>query len=459
MEKNKPSILIIDDEVDTCQLLERYLTKRGFRVVTAYNAKEGLNQFRQDEFNLILTDFRLPDQTGLDILKEINAKSPGPPVIVITGYSDIRTAVNVIKYGAFNYITKPIIPEELLSMIQEALAISEDPNSEEQQGPGASQSTSPKSTLESKRFIVGESQASKKIHQDILLVAPTPMSVLITGETGTGKEYAAREIHANSKRRNEKFVAIDCGALPDEVAASELFGHKKGAFTGANSDRTGKFMYANGGTLFLDEIGNLSYDIQVKLLRVLEERKISRLGDDTEQEVDLRIIAATNEDLQLAIDEGDFREDLLYRINEFGIKLLPLRDRPEDLKLFIDQFIAQTNKLLSKSVNGISDQALDKLMQYHWPGNLRELKNVIKRAVLKTTGKRLEVESLPVEIIYTNSGNFEDEGSLKSTAKMAERDQILQVLAQTGNNKSKAARLLNIDRKTLYNKLKSFNIS
>jgi two-component system response regulator HydG len=453
----KQHILIVDDEVDICNLLERFLERNGFEVTTAHRGQDALKAISKTAFDLVISDFRLPDFDGLDLLKEIKSLRPAVSVIIITGYSDIRMAVEVIKYGAFDYVTKPLYPEELLSTVKEALSHTEVNDAPAQVNREVEKTSKPSPAPLT--YLKGESAGSSSLYQNMELVAPTPMSVLIHGETGTGKEFVAKEIHRLSKRSDQPFIALDCGALPKDIAGSEFFGHEKGAFTGAVSSRDGKFKIADGGTLFLDEIGNLSYEIQLKLLRVLQEKKFTKVGGSKDIEVDVRILAATNENLRQLVNEGKFREDLYYRLNEFSLTLNPLRNRKEDMSIFIDRFIKMANQQLDRRVASVSDDVMDKFKAYAWPGNLRELKNVIKRAVLLTPGDEIGIDVLPEEIKYgidRTSGPTDD--SLKSVANHAERDRILNVLSQTGNNKSKAAKILNIDRKTLYNKLKLFDI-
>ena len=460
-------ILIIDDEVEICFILDKFLTKKGYEVHTCYTGKDGLAILAKNTFDLIISDFRLPDYTGLELLKEIKANRQENKVIIITGYSDIRMAVEVIKYGAIDYITKPLFPEELLSLIKGSIS---DNSEMVTRNPGVDQvnaartdKTGPKSSsnsgVDKNAYIIGKSKSSLVIHKNIEIVAPTPMSVIITGETGTGKEYVAKEIHRLSKRKSAPFVAIDCGALPKDLAGSEFFGHVKGAFTGAVQEKEGKFKFADGGTLFLDEIGNLSYEIQMKLLRVLQERKFTKIGGTKDVSVDVRILAATNEDLKKAVEDGNFREDLYYRLNEFNIELMPIRSRREDLEEFITSFVHLANAQLEKDVKGITVEVLEKFKNYNWPGNLRELRNVIKRSVLLAQGDLIDLTTLPEEIIYSAQRGIETQtNTLKGVANEAERERILKVLAQTGNNKSKAAKILNIDRKTLYNKLKNYDL-
>jgi len=451
-------ILVVDDEVDICLLLEKFLGRKGFEVTTCHKGNDALKLAEDHDYDLFIIDYRLPDFEGIDLLKELKKLSPETNIIVITGYSDIRLAVEVIKYGAYDYVTKPLFPEELHNLVKEALA-EKPPEEKETSTKTVSKGKKPKTTFKMFEYVVGNNARSKQIYKSIELVAPTDMAVLITGETGTGKEFVAREIHKLSKRADSPFIAIDCGALPKELAGSELFGHVKGAFTGALQNRDGKFVVAEGGTLFLDEVGNLNYDVQMKLLRVLQERVVTKIGGTKEQEVDVRIIAATNEDLKENLEEGSFREDLYYRLNEFSIELPPLRSRREDLEIFMKLFIEKANEQLEKTTESFKPDALEKLKNYSWPGNLRELRNVVKRSVLLSQENLISINTLPDEIIYhSEDSKTLPKDSLKEASSIAEKDRILQVLSETGNNKSKAARILNIDRKTLYNKLKSYNI-
>ena len=307
-------VLIIDDDPTFCVMLKTFLIKKDFDAYEVHTAKQSIKAIQQQDFDIILTDFRLPDINGLDLLKSIKNIVPHTPVILMTSYANIRTAVNAIKMGAYEYVTKPINPDEVLATINNAL------DSVEEKRSLAKTGTRNTGAAGSFQFISGKSAVFEKIHEHIELVAPTNMSILIHGESGTGKEYVSRLIHQKSKRKDRPFVAIDCGALSDELAASELFGHVKGSFTGATNEKKGQFEVAEGGTLFLDEIGNLSYEIQVKLLRATQERKIRKVGGNTDIEVDVRLIAATNEDLTKAVARGDFREDLYHRINEFQLK-------------------------------------------------------------------------------------------------------------------------------------------
>jgi len=459
-----PRILIIDDDKDICLVLSKFLAKNNYEVDVAHRGDEGLKLLRTHDYTLILCDYRLPDFTGVEMLRKIKLLQPTVAVIIITGYSDVRTAVETFRYGANDYVTKPLYPDELLITIKETIAKNEKRNSVESEE-AVPEIKKNKANSAPLNFIVGKSVQSQTVQRYIELIAPSDMSVIINGETGTGKEFVAQAIHRHSKRAGYPFVAIDCGALPKELAGSELFGHIKGAFTGAVSDKQGSFEVANGGTIFLDEIGNLSYENQIKLLRVIQERRIKRIGATKDIPIDVRIIAATNEDLTKSVKEGRFREDLYHRINEFKIQLSPLRERKEDILIFANYFLDKANQALHKNVKSFSPEVLTQITNYFWYGNLRELNNVVRRAVLLTVGDEVQSDSLPQEIIQAHSsltlpGDLADDsvGLLKSIAGSAERQAIIDVLEKVNYNKSKAAELLKIDRKTLYNKLKLYNI-
>ncbi len=442
-------ILVVDDDSTFCLMLKTYLTKQGHQVNEAFSFDEASRLIRANKYDVVLSDYRLPEHNGMDVLVEAKRKQQTTVVILMTGYADIRLAVKAIKQGAYDYVTKPINPDEILAAINNALAID------------SSNKTETPST-DSFNFIKGDSDYSQQVNKYISIVAPTNLSVIIHGDSGTGKEYIARQIHRESKRNNKPFVAIDCGALPKELAASEFFGHIKGSFTGAISDKIGQFEVANGGTLFLDEIGNLPYDVQVNLLRAIQERKIKRIGSSKEIPVDVRIIVATNENLLDMVNRGSFREDLYHRLNEFSIRVAPLHERKSDLLIFAKSFLDQANRELGKSINGFSPEVMDVLMNYTWPGNLRELKNVIRRAVLLEQSTMISVISLPIEIIkkenpLSDTKRNETE-NLKDMKERAEYELIMATLEKVRYNKSKAAQLLNIDRKTLYNKMKQYGI-
>ncbi len=439
-------ILIVDDDVTFCIMLRTFLEKKGFSVKEAYSFGEGKKAILTKDFDVVLIDIRLPDSDGIELLKVAKNRSPHTPVILMTGYGDIRSAVNAIKLGAFEYVTKPVNPDEILWTINSALPIK-------------SASAHHSSPIE---FVAGISEAAKKMNEYIGVVSPTNMSVLIMGESGTGKEFVARKIHSLSNRAKKPFVAIDCGALPKDLAASEFFGHIKGSFTGAISDKTGQFAVANGGTLFLDEIGNLSYEVQIQLLRAIQERKIKPVGSNHEVKVDVRIITATNDNLIKEVRNGNFREDLYHRLNEFTLQVPRLCERNTDLVVFIEHFMHLANKELNRSVVKFDEKVLYVFASYSWPGNIRELKNTIRRAVLLTKENTVTLDSLPPELITLGntkssiSVNYNDD--LKETIENIEIENIKRVLDKVKYNKTKAAALLNIDRKTLYNKLKQYNL-
>lgn len=477
-------ILVADDDRDMCLLLQRFLTRNGFEVHTLHTGKKTIEWLQANKPDLILCDFRLEDMNGDELLKKAKEIHYSVPFIIITGYSDVKAAVDVMKHGAFDYITKPLFPDEILLTIKKAL-------SEKNPSKEITPKTAPvrenvevdanASTALGSEYIHGNTSEFRNILKQIDLVAPTNYSVVIYGESGSGKEVIAREIHARSKRARQPFIAIDCGAMSKELAGSELFGHEKGSFTGALNQKTGSFELANGGTIFLDEIANLSYDIQVSLLRVVQERKMRRVGGTRDIDLDVRIIVASNEKLWDAAHKGRFREDLFHRFNEFSINVPPLRERKEDILLFSRHFLDITNRELGKNVRGFSPEVEDIFLNYIWFGNLRELKNVIKRSTLLTEGDRVEVTSLPFEITHYDKLKFEEGAaeqresrpdplppvmpepkkekefkSLKTASLDAEYEMVLKALEEVDFNKSKAAKLLNIDRKTIYNILNQY---
>jgi two-component system response regulator HydG len=456
-------ILLVDDDQDICLLLSRFLEKKGHTVLTAGRKAAVLPLLKGERFDLVLCDHRLPDADSLEMLELFRNELPGVPVIVITGYSDVRTAVELMRKGARDYVVKPLYPDDIALRVEDALSsgTSTAPTSAPAKSPGGE-------ARPSSGFVHGTGAFAHQLAKHIKLVAPTDLSLLITGETGTGKEYVAKEIHRLGDRADKPFVALDCGALPTELAGSELFGHVKGSFTGALHDKAGCFQMADGGTLFLDEIGNLSYENQVKLLRVLQERRVRRIGDTKDHPVDVRIIAATNEDLQVAVAEGRFREDLYHRLHEFDIKLLPLRERKDDIMLYAERFLKLAAARLGRTVEGFAPDVAERLVAHPWYGNLRELNNVIKRAVLLSSGPTIGLEQLPMEIIagavrrpsptaaMPPIASADDD--LRAVAQQAEKQAILTALERNGFNKSRTAEMLNIDRKTLYNKLKVFGI-
>ena len=461
----KKRVLIIDDDMDMCTLLSRFLSRNGYETEVAYSGQKGLAKFEEENFDAVLCDFRLGNMDGKEVLLSVKKIRPDAIVLIITGYSDIKTAIDVIKQGAFDYITKPLIPDEVLSVLNKAL----DQSAQTQDDKANAVKPKAPSKYQRQEFLVGEAPATKDLYQQIEIVAPTNYSIILYGESGTGKEVIAKTIHRLSHRKDKPFVAMDCGTLSKELAGSELFGHVKGAFTGASSDKEGHFELANGGTLFLDEVGNLSVDIQAALLRVIQERKFKRVGGNKEMDVDVRIIVASNENLQDAYQKGKFREDLYHRFNEFSINLPPLRNRRPDIPAFADFFLQKTNEELGKDVKGFEPDVIDMFLKYSWPGNLREFRNVVRRAVLLTQGELISSKTLPWEITNTNPLTATQEPAkeqttitikkdigLKGAASKAEYETIMNVLKEVKFNKKKAAEVLNIDRKTLYNKLKSY---
>lgn len=455
-------ILIVEDDIAFGKMLATFLERRNFSVTTTSNSNEGKEKLEEEDFDLLITDLKLPDDSGMTLLEHVKNAYPKTRVILMTGYAEVNTAVEAIKKGALDYISKPFRPEELLMIIEQAAETSENATSSEETSPSSSQKNTISEKKEEKpisvsetNFVTGISEASKKFNQYLKLVGPTDMCVLIQGESGTGKEVAANAIHNVSNRSKKPFVAVDCGAIPKEIASSEFFGHVKGSFTGAVNDKKGHFEAAHTGTLFLDEVGNLSYENQVQLLRALQERKIKPVGSNKEIYVDVRIISATNEDLTKAVEEGRFREDLYHRLNEFSIHIPSLSERSEDLFLFTEFFLEQANTSLNKNVMGLSKEVETAFKQYSWPGNLRELKNIVKRSVLLTQGETIPLDVIPREVITASESK---KTTVDFSKESNEKQLILNALKETGNNKSRAAKLLNITRKTLYNKIELYNI-
>ncbi|SEG44626.1 sigma-54-dependent transcriptional regulator [Algoriphagus boritolerans] len=469
------NILVIDDNLDICQLLDRFLTKKGHQVQTTISGKTGLEYVKKSNFDLVFCDFKLREMDGREILQKVKEISPSTQVIIITGYGDVKIAVEVIKNGALDYITKPLIPDEILMLIDRSLAIN-------QQGRNYTATFSEaKTTSQAKNqvthgsdtsYLRGVGKESKKLYRDIELVAPTNLSVVIYGESGAGKENIAKIIHEQSPRVGKPFIAIDCGALSKELAGSELWGHEKGSFTGALTDKIGQFELADGGTIFLDEISNLSYEIQIGLLRLVQERKLRRIGASRDKSIDVRILVASNEDLRKSVQEGKFREDLFFRFNEFSITVPPLRERKDDIEAFSRYFLEKANKELNKDFLDFDPEVIEVFQNYDWPGNLREMRNVIRRGILLSSGKVVTLLALPPELVYAQKFNFKDaEGeekqpdfktksssSLKSAAAGAEATVLRKILEEVKYNRTKAAAKLGIDRKTLFNKMKQYDL-
>ncbi len=452
-----PHLLIVDDDLTLAIMLRTWLSKQGFEVETASSVKAAGKKLLEDgPFDLVLSDLRLPDEDGLFLLQWMKQKQVSTPVIIMTSYAEVQNAVEAMKQGAADYIAKPVHHEILLQKIQEVIRTPRPSSPAPAPHPQGGRTTPPPAgttTIDHKKYLEGKSEAARQLYNYVALVAPTPMSVLITGASGTGKEYVARRIHSLSKRADKPFVAIDCGAMLKDLAASEFFGHIKGAFTGAVTDKTGAFVEANGGTLFLDEVGNLSYDVQVQLLRALQERRIRPVGSTQEIEVDIRLVCATNENLPLAIERGEFREDLYHRINEFTLRMPALHERGRDILLFADFFLQQANEELERHIMGFEPKAVEAMMNYNWPGNLREMKNLVRRATLLAQDDIIRLADLGPSLqtpAATTGLQLHNEDS--------EKQRILQALEATGGNKSKAAQLLGVDRKTLYNKLKLYGL-
>ena len=435
-------ILIVEDDTTFAVMLQTWLSKKKFSVVSVSGIAAAKKTLIESSVDLVLCDLRLPDGDGIDLLEWVSNRNVNVPLIVMTSYAAIPSAVQAMKLGARDYISKPVNPEDLLQKINEVF------NAGVKTG---KQIPVSESVPEETNYLEGQSEAARQLYTYVKLVAPTSMSVLINGASGTGKEYVAKRIHQLSKRSEKPFVAIDCGAIPKELAASEFFGHKKGSFTGAIEDKVGAFIEADGGTIFLDEIGNLSYDVQVQLLRVLQERRVKPIGTTTEVKVDVRLIAATNEDLKASIKSGAFREDLYHRINDFTIYMPHLCERGEDIPLFANFFLDQANRELEKPVPGFLPEAMEKISQYTWPGNLREMRNTVMRAALLAQGNPIRVEHLGIDMNIDKPINILHDPD-------SERTKIVSALQKCLGNKSKAAAMLGIDRKTLYNKLKLYQI-
>ncbi len=437
-------ILIVEDDTSFGVMLQSWFRKNNFEVVLSSKIEQAKKEILKTQFSLVLADLRLPDGDGIMLLAWLKEQKKSIPVIVMTSYAEVQSAVAAIKLGAFDYLEKPVNPSVLKQKIEQVL------NNESLPEKPVTQAK--KDTPE---FILGKSPVAGEMDKYIKMVAPTFMSVLIFGESGTGKEYAARRIHELSTRKNAPFIAVDCGSLSRELAPSELFGHLKGSFTSAVSDKKGVFEQAANGTVFLDEIGNLSYEVQMQLLRALQERKVRPVGSARDITVDVRIITATNENLVNAIAEGRFREDLYHRLNEFSITVPPLRERKADIELFAMHFLQEANEELGKDIKSFSDETIQILTGHHWGGNLRELRNVVRRSVLFAQGNEIVPDNLPALSVPSTNPDIEQDLALRPDN---EREHIEAVLKKAHGNKTLAAQLLKIDRKTLYNKMHQYGI-
>lgn len=456
------NILVVDDEKEMRELLADILRQRRHQTSVAGDGKSALEQVKKLRPDVVILDFKLPDEDGIEILTKVKTLHPGAEVVIITGYGDVDLAVRAMRSGAYDFLCKPIESESFALRIERAL----EAQKLTRQVAFLKGKLGKEMNLES---LMGNSNNIQQVFEHIKVVAPTDATVLVQGESGTGKELTARGIHHFSKRKKKPFVVVDCGTLPETLIESELFGYEKGAFTGAMERKPGQFELANGGTLFLDEITNLSSSAQRKLLRVLQEREIQRLGGKKTISVNVRIIAATNIDLQEAVKSGTFRKDLYHRVNEFPIHVPPLRERRPDIMLLVRRFIEEANFDFNKKVESVSSGALKQLMSYSWPGNVRELKNAIKRAVLLTDriilprhislslGADSSERSPESEVDFDKDG-FSLRGAVKKATENVEREIIAKALEQAGGNKSKAARMLKMDRSALYYKIKKLGL-
>jgi two-component system response regulator HydG len=448
MSEASAQILVIDDDKAMRDACYQILSRQGYQVELAANARQGLGLLERISFDAILLDLVMPDLDGLHALKKIKALDPEAEVIIITGYGTIQSAVESIKAGAFHFLSKPFVPDDLRNLVTRAL----------EKRRLDLENLYLRQELKSKNernVLVYESESMLRIMDMITRVAPTDSTVLITGESGTGKGLVARKIHQLSQRYRRPFITVDCGTLVETLFESELFGHVKGSFTGADANKVGKFELAQDGTLFFDEISNIGLEVQAKLLRAVEERKISKVGSHRVITVDVRIIAATNKDLGKAIKDGTFREDLFYRLNVVLIQMPPLRERKSDIPLLVQHFLEKYNARLRKEIRGISPEALDLLGRHDWPGNVRELENTMERLVVLSSGPYLEPADLAFAgTVLSSSGESASGLSLRDL----ERDHILHTLQRFDGRKSDTARALGIDRKTLREKLKRYNI-
>jgi two-component system nitrogen regulation response regulator NtrX len=444
------TILVVDDERDIREALEGVLTDEGYNVVVAANAEEALTELFKNPSDLVILDIWMPGMDGVDALKEIKAKFPNLPVIMISGHGTIETAVKTTKLGAYDFIEKPLSLDKAVLTVGHAL----------EQKRLLEENIALRQGAEKNYEIIGNSKVIGKLKEDITKVAPTNSWVLITGENGTGKEIAARNIHLFSARASKPFVAVNCAAIPEELIESELFGHEKGAFTGAVSKKKGKFDMADGGTLFLDEIGDMSLKTQAKVLRILQGQSFERVGGTEKISVDVRVIAATNKDLEEEMKKGNFREDLYYRLNVIPFHIPPLRERAEDIPLFVDYYFKEFSLDTGREVPHVDDEALKALLKYDWPGNVREIKNLVERLVIMTTAGVIKIDDLPPYFKDSHPAHKQSLfiGTLKEARKDFEREFILKKLNEFGGNMAKTAESIGIERSHLYRKVKSYGI-
>jgi len=445
------NILIIDDDESIRDSCAQVLKREGYSVRGTIDGNEGLKAFKREFFHVVLLDLKLPGLDGMEILSRIKEENPETPVIIITGYASIESAVEAIKRGAFDYMAKPFRPEELRIITKNAM----------ESRKIYFENISLRKELEEKSqfdMLIGKSKAMEKVLDIVKRVSTSESTVLISGESGTGKELLAREIHKYSLRKNAPFVVVDCGALVETLFESELFGHVKGSFTGAHETKHGRFEVATGGTIFLDEISNIGLNIKAKLLRVIQEREVNRIGSTKPIKIDVRILAATNENLADCVRKGKFREDLFYRLSVVPIHLPPLRERKEDISLLVDHFLKKHNKRAKKNIKRISPSVKKALMEYDWPGNIRELENTIERAVVLSRREEIDLDDLAYHGIGSSLILLNPEGGSYKTLNNIENEYIKLVLQAQYGNKSKTAKILGIDRKTLLAKIKKYNL-
>ena len=443
-------ILIVDDEKMIRIVLSKVLSKAGYEIFEAENGKEALEKYEQYKPDLVLLDFQLPGMNGLEVLEELKEDNESLIVIMLTAYGNIKNAVHAMKLGAYDYLAKPFDNEEIVLVIQKAF---------QTMNLGKEVKFLKEKLNEKNIFktIIGESPEMKKVLEQVRLVAKTDVTVLIEGETGTGKELVAKLIHQDSLRKNNPFIAVDCGAIPDTLFESELFGFEKGAFTGAVRSQIGKFEQANNGTLFLDEINNLPFNMQAKLLRVIEEKSMNKLGGRNDIKINVRIIVASNCNIIENVKKGNFRSDLYYRLNEFKIDIPTVADRKDDIPLLASYFLNQANKKFSKTINGFAPNVLRILLRYSWPGNIRELKNVINRAVILATEDYITLDELMLGEISSNV-RYKGNTTLVDATHEAEIDTIKKALKKANGNKAETAKILGISRRNLYRKLNKFDL-
>lgn len=444
-------ILIVDDNEVMRFTLSELLEDSGFECKAVSDGIMALEEVKSNVYGLVILDLRLPGMNGLEILKKIKIMNKSLPVIMLTAFGEIKTAVEAIKQGAHDFITKPFDNEAIIILIRKAL---------EMKYLNQEVSLLRKKLDENYRHgnVIGKSEAMQKVFEQVNIVAPTNLSVLIEGESGTGKEVIACMIHSASNRKDKHFIAVDCGAIPETLIESELFGHEKGAFTDAKTAKEGKFELAHEGTIFLDEITNLSESNQIKLLRVLQERKVTRLGAKKAISLDIRIIAATNIKLADAVNSKKFRQDLYYRLNEFVLELPPLRERKEDISLFVEHFISDSNKELNKNIKGVSEKVMEKLISHSWNGNVRELRNIIRRSVLLSKGDLINNIDIPDDIKISSPETLVQKNSISGIKDELEKEIILKAIREANGNKIQAAKNLNMNERTFYRRIKNLGI-